>query len=98
MASLALLKAAAVIADTEARLAYKRYHAALIEAFGIKVDDVIDFKTYPDDDWAPAIVRDVRVKHGKVEVMVAPKTKAGWHKSTRIPRIIRVNGEERRIW
>ena len=98
MADLALLKAEVDAADTRARLARQRYNNALIEASGIKVDDVIEARFYSNGEFEPVIVRGVKVSHGTVRATVSVKTKAGWSKAIRDASLIRVNGEERRNW
>ena len=95
MTDLALLKAAVDTLESQTRAARKRYHEALIEASGIKVDDVIEARFYSNEDFQPVIVRTVRVKYDKVAVTVSVKTKAGWSKAVRDARLLRLtDGQE----
>lgn len=98
MADLAALKARAEALEGDARKARAEYNAAVIEASGLKVDDVIEVRFFSNEDWQPAIVRKLYVRYGKVNVDVSVKTKAGWSKAVREARTYRTNGEERHTW
>ncbi len=94
MADLALLKAAVETLESQTRAARKRYHAALIEDFGLKEGDEIEAQFYGNEPFQPVIVRSVAVKFDRIIVNVSVKTKAGWSKAIRDASTLRFNGKE----
>lgn len=90
--NIAALKARYEALSAETQAALKAWHEAMIEASGLKVDQVLDVKFYGTEPFQPAIVRRVYVRYGGVRIDVAQKTKTGWHKTTREARQWKIDG------